>query len=502
MDYQALARTWRPKQFESVVGQEHVLPALIYALTHQRLHHAYLFTGTRGVGKTSIARIFAKCLNCETGITATPCNQCSTCLEIDAGCFMDLIEVDAASRTKVEDTRELLDKVSYAPAKGRFKIYLIDEVHMLSGHSFNALLKTLEEPPSHVKFLLATTDPHKLPVTILSRCLQFHLKPLTDVQIVKQLSAILTKENMSYENSALSLLAHQAQGSLRDALGVLDQAIALGDGAVKENSVCTLLGLVDQTCMQSLLHALAEHDAKKLMALSEDISLHAYSIETILEKLAECFHHISVNQFIKNEYPEWQSFADTFSKELVQLYYQICLMGRKDLALAPTPKVGLEITLLRLLAFEPSAPATHIVAPHKATEPKAILAPLSTTSDWDTLCSELKLSGMLQALAMECEMVQKTPTQISLKLAKAHATLLNENLRKRLQDAINQHLKTQLALEITLSQEPLNTPAARAQENKKITLESANKSIQSDSHVDTLMKKFGAKVKDDTITPL
>ncbi|MFC1507659.1 DNA polymerase III subunit gamma/tau [Pseudomonadota bacterium] len=362
MSYQVLARKWRPHQFTDVVGQSHVLIALANALSHNRLHHAYLFSGTRGVGKTTIARIFAKGLNCEQGVTATPCGQCDTCREIDEGRFVDLLEIDAASRTKVEDTRELLDNVQYKPARGRFKVYLIDEVHMLSRHSFNALLKTLEEPPEYVKFILATTDPQKLPVTILSRCLQFHLKHLDNTQIQTQLDNVLTQEQVEFEPKALNLLARAAEGSMRDALSLADQAIALGNGQIDAGSVAAMLGTLNTDQALYLLEAVAQGQAKPAMASLEELANVGVEWDSLLRELAAQLHRVAMYQALPaaldQSAPDAErivTLSTAMSPQDVQLCYQIALQGRQDLAFAPDGRTGLEMVLLRMLAFRPVA---------------------------------------------------------------------------------------------------------------------------------------------------
>ncbi|HFP3027749.1 DNA polymerase III subunit gamma/tau [Yersinia enterocolitica] len=363
MSYQVLARKWRPKTFADVVGQEHVLTALANGLSLGRIHHAYLFSGTRGVGKTSIARLLAKGLNCETGITATPCGTCANCLEIEQGRFVDLIEIDAASRTKVEDTRELLDNVQYAPARGRFKVYLIDEVHMLSRHSFNALLKTLEEPPAHVKFLLATTDPQKLPVTILSRCLQFHLKVI-DVEVIRaQLEKILLAEQISSDARALQLLARAADGSMRDALSLADQAIAMGDGHFTTATVSQMLGTLDDEQPLAIIEALVSADGARVMAQLEQAASRGVDWENLLVETLSLLHRIAMVQLLPsmldNHYatiePRLRELARTLPPTDIQLYYQTLLVGRKELAYAPDRRMGVEMTLLRALAFHPKA---------------------------------------------------------------------------------------------------------------------------------------------------
>ncbi|MBD9645463.1 DNA polymerase III subunit gamma/tau [Pantoea sp. PNT02] len=370
MSYQVLARKWRPQAFADVVGQEHVLTALANGLSLGRIHHAYLFSGTRGVGKTSIARLLAKGLNCETGITSTPCGQCDNCREIEQGRFVDLIEIDAASRTKVEDTRDLLDNVQYAPARGRFKVYLIDEVHMLSRHSFNALLKTLEEPPSHVKFLLATTDPQKLPVTILSRCLQFHLKALDVEQIQQQLAHVLQQEQIAAEPRALHLLARAADGSMRDALSLADQAIAMGQGSVTRDTVAQMLGTLDDEQPLALIEALVDGQGEQVMALLNQAASRGVEWEALLVEMLRLLHRIAMVQLLPSSLSEDDLSQADRLRELarvlppadVQLYYQTLLMGRKDLPLAPDRRLGVEMTLLRALAFHPQATIAEPVA--------------------------------------------------------------------------------------------------------------------------------------------
>ncbi|WP_218733454.1 DNA polymerase III subunit gamma/tau [Citrobacter braakii] len=387
MSYQVLARKWRPQTFADVVGQEHVLTALANGLSLGRIHHAYLFSGTRGVGKTSIARLLAKGLNCETGITATPCGVCDNCREIEQGRFVDLIEIDAASRTKVEDTRDLLDNVQYAPARGRFKVYLIDEVHMLSRHSFNALLKTLEEPPAHVKFLLATTDPQKLPVTILSRCLQFHLKALDVEQIRHQLEHILKEEHIAREPRALQLLARAADGSLRDALSLTDQAIASGDGQVSTDAVSTMLGTLDDDQALSLVEAVVAADGERVMTLVNDAAARGIEWEALLVEMSALLHRIAMVQLSPAALGSDMAAIEQRMRELarivpptdVQLYYQTLLIGRKELPYAPDRRMGVEMTLLRALAFHPRMPLPEPEAPRQSFAPVAPTAVMNPT---------------------------------------------------------------------------------------------------------------------------
>jgi DNA polymerase-3 subunit gamma/tau len=384
VSYQVLARKWRPRTFREMVGQEHVLKALINALDHNRLHHAYLFTGTRGVGKTTIARILARCLNCEVGISSAPCGECSACREINEGRFIDLIEVDAASRTKVEDTRELLDNVQYAPTRGRFKIYLIDEVHMLSNHSFNALLKTLEEPPAHVKFLLATTDPQKLPITILSRCLQFNLKNMSPERIVQHLQHVLQEEMVPFDEAALWQLARSADGSMRDALSLADQAIAFGSGKVASADVSSMLGAIDHKLIEQLMTALIEGDGAALLKAVAHFAEQSPDYHGALGDLITLLHRVAIAQAlpeaVDNSYGDREQilkFAMALAPEDVQLFYQTGLLGRRDLPLAPDPRSGFEMTLLRMLAFKPQGVVDVPTVPLAAPTPSST-APAGT----------------------------------------------------------------------------------------------------------------------------
>lgn len=431
MSYQVLARKWRPKTFREMVGQEHVLKALINALDHDRLHHAYLFTGTRGVGKTTIARVLAKCLNCEAGVSSEPCGQCSACNAINEGRFVDLIEVDAASRTKVEDTRELLENVQYAPTVGRYKVYLIDEVHMLSGHSFNALLKTLEEPPPHVKFLLATTDPQKLPATILSRCLQFHLKNMTAERIVGHLQYVLEQEMVSFDVPALWLLGRAAAGSMRDALSLTDQAIAFGAGKLTENDVRAMLGDIDQSAIEPILTALIASDGPALLQGVQLLSEHTPDYVATLDALVGLLHRIAIAQVVPDaldnssgDREQLVAYAAQLTAEELQLYYQLCLNGRRDLSLLADPRSGFEMLLLRLLAFKPagvteppSRPLIHssdgaveASASIKKPEPAGALAVNSATKPTPNT-EQVELAAVaLPAPERHAEVVLKTPT--------------------------------------------------------------------------------------------
>src|SRR3982074_261493 len=419
MAYTALARTWRPKTFTELVGQEHVRRALMNALESGRVHHAFLFTGTRGVGKTTIARIFAKCLNCETGVTAKPCGVCGACREIDSGRFVDLIEVDAASRTKVDDTRDLLDNVQYAPSRGRYKVYLIDEVHMLSAHSLNALLKTLEEPPPHVKFLLATTDPQKLPVTVLSRCLQFSLKRLPASLIGERLKFIAGAENLQFDPAAAALLARAAEGSMRDALSLMDQLIAFGGGTLNEVNTRAMLGTIDRGHVGRLIDALARADGSALLAEVKELDLDAPDYDRALVELAAFLQRIAIVQIVPEAALQDEEFdadsltrlAQAISPEDVQLYYQIALGGRRDLGVAPEPRMGFGIHLLRMLAFRPEAaarvskPANAARAIPVASAAAAVESARLTSIDaanWTMIVEAAALSGMVRQLALNC----------------------------------------------------------------------------------------------------
>ncbi|ONX07696.1 DNA polymerase III subunit gamma/tau, partial [Burkholderia cenocepacia] len=387
MTYQVLARKWRPKDFASLVGQEHVVRALTHALDGGRLHHAYLFTGTRGVGKTTLSRIFAKALNCETGVTSQPCGVCRACREIDEGRFVDYVEMDAASNRGVDEMAALLERAVYAPVDARFKVYMIDEVHMLTNHAFNAMLKTLEEPPPHVKFILATTDPQKIPVTVLSRCLQFNLKQMPAGHIVSHLERILGEERITFEPQALRLLARAAQGSMRDALSLTDQAIAYSANEVTESAVSGMLGALDQTYMVRLLDALAAGNGPEILAIADEMSLRSLSFSTALQDLASLLHRIAWAQFapgsVLDEWPEaadLRRFAETLSPEQVQLFYQIATVGRAELGLAPDEYAGFTMTLLRMLAFEPAVGAGSAPGGQPSVPPRAVPAPRATAA--------------------------------------------------------------------------------------------------------------------------
>lgn len=514
MSYQVLARKWRPRNFAEIVGQEHVVRALTHALDHDRLHHAFLFTGTRGVGKTTLARVLAKALNCEQGVSSTPCGMCSACREIDEGRFVDLIEVDAASRTKVEDTRELLENVQYAPTRGRYKVYLIDEVHMLSTHSFNALLKTLEEPPPHVKFLLATTDPQKLPVTILSRCLQFNLKRVPADLIARQLEHILRQEGTASEAAACQAIARAADGSLRDALSLLDQAIAYGGGALRAADVHAMLGSIEQTHVFTLLEALAQHNAQALLERVDLLAQHAADFEGVLADLLTQLHRIALAQVIPQAVDDVAgdrdavlALARAIAPEDVQLFYQIGTLGRRDLPLAPDAQSGFEMILLRMLAFRPvSAAPTAPAASNPAPVQAATVAPATVTSapkpappaaggEWAEIIDALKLTGMTRQLAANCVLRGREGPVMRLLLDAAQAHLQRKSAEQQLQQALQDYLGTPVKLDISTGTPEQETPAsaeARVQNDRR---QAALHAIESDATVQALCATFNTRVQ-------
>lgn len=514
MNYQVLARKYRPHNFQEMAGQEHVLRALTNALDQQRLHHAYLFTGTRGTGKTTLARIIAKCLNCESGVTSKPCGTCNACQQIDEGRFIDLLEIDAASRTKVEDTRELLENVQYAPTYGRYKIYLIDEVHMLSGHSFNALLKTLEEPPPHVKFLLATTDPQRLPVTVLSRCLQFNLKNLSPEQIKQQLEHVLKLENIIFESAALALIARAANGSLRDALSLLDQAIAYGGNELREADVRSMLGSIEQTHLIQLLTALATQDAKTILAVIATLAEHGADFNNALEELLSVLHKLAIAHLIPESLStEEQSLAalvKQLSAEDIQLFYQIGLIGRRDLPLAPTPQSGFEMILLRMLAFRPIETEEKInepelssrinnqesPSPARAKQSLPLKKESSSSSNWPDLITKLNLSGFAQMLAMHCVIKEYKDNKMELLLDPNQVAVLNPKQQTRINEALNQHFGKTINLQINVGVSNIPTPARLQADAQAKQQKAAAQSLEKDTNIQALVKTFGA-----TITP-
>ncbi|MCP5424494.1 MAG: DNA polymerase III subunit gamma/tau [Gammaproteobacteria bacterium] len=540
MSYQVLARKWRPRTFQEVVGQDHVVRTLSNALNEQRLHHAFLFTGTRGVGKTTIARILAKALNCESGVTATPCGVCAACREIDEGRFVDLLEVDAASRTGVDDTRELLENVPYAPVRGRYKVYLIDEVHMFSRSSFNALLKTLEEPPPHVKFLLATTDPQRLPVTVLSRCLQFNLKSVPTGLIAKHLGTLLEREAIPHEIPAVRLLARAGMGSVRDALSLLDQAIAFGNGQVNLQEVNAMLGTLDQGRVLTLLEALAAGDAGDLIHAAAELEQTAPDYMAVLAELTTLLQHMALLQLVPDHTDEeWDDpermrrLAAKISPEDVQLFYQIALLGRRDLPLVPEPGSGFEMILLRMLCFRPgeiepvsvapsrpraaslneaqATPKPDVQTPAPATIRSAAAqprpAPRQTEDDspvlipaWDVLVDQLQLTGMAQQLALNCTLQRQEDQALHLLLAPAYAQTRTRNAEERLRTALQDHFGKPLRLHIRIGEAAEATPAERLDQQRTERRNTAWEAINNDPNVQALRDTFGAQVKPDSLS--
>ncbi len=547
MSYEVLARKWRPANFSELVGQEHVQRALMNALDEDRLHHAYLFTGTRGVGKTTIARIFAKSLNCETGITSTPCGKCSTCVEIAEGRYIDLIEVDAASRTGVDDTRELLENVQYAPTRGRYKVYLIDEVHMFSKSSFNALLKTLEEPPPHVKFLLATTDPQKLPVTVLSRCLQFNLKRMTVSLILGQLEQILQSENIEHDLIALQLLAEGADGSMRDGLSLLDQAIAFGGGKVHEAEVREMLGTVSRDNVLKILQSLIDRDAEQVMQQLNVLSDFTPDFEAVLTEIISILHHMAMAKSVPAALDGFVSareqlveMTEQISGEDLQLFYQIAVNGRKDLPVIPDKRSGLEMILLRMMTFRPAlagqsvpaapvaasapaarskpgstAPATESTteptpapatkaAPAEVKEPAAPVKQAATSDDWCQIIESLAISGLVRELAANCIMSHLDESSIELKLDPGHKQLLNQKAEKRLTQALGEYFDRDLRLDISVSseQQAIVTPAKERAREVQEKQQHAEQSIEQDSFVQAMKETFNAEVVPGSVKPV
>ena len=551
MSYIVLARKWRPKRFTDMVGQEHVLRALTNSLDSGKVHHAFLFTGTRGVGKTTIARILAKSLNCERGVSSNPCGVCSACREIDEGRFIDLIEVDAASRTKVDDTRDLLDNVQYAPSSGRYKVYLIDEVHMLSNHSFNALLKTLEEPPPHVKFLLATTDPQKLPVTVLSRCLQFSLKRLSASLIAERMKVIATAEKLDFEPAALALVARAADGSMRDGLSLLDQLIAFGGGALSEANSRAMLGTIDRGHVSRIVEALSREDGPGLLAQVAELDRDAPDYDRALADLAALLQRVAIVQIVPDAAQEDEEFdvevltglSRSMGAEDVQLYYQIALAGRRDLALAPDPRLGFEMTLLRMLAFRPDAPAAGTtagvsaqtgsgagrtpptptptpappaaraaaqatvtpIAPIAAAPPSSpapAAAPASIdAAAWPRIVEGASLTGMVRQFALNCVPASFERDVLTLRLDEDVDARRSRAIEDKLLQALNKYWGRALRLVFEVSQNELATPArqrALADQDKVVRAAAA---FEADPVVKGLQERFGAAVDASSVKP-
>ena len=546
MSYQVLARKYRPRSFDTLVGQAHVVQALKNALDQKRLHHAYLFTGTRGVGKTTLARILAKALNCENGISSSPCGTCSACTEIDQGRYVDLIEVDAASNTQVDNMRDLLDNAQYAPTQGQFKIYIIDEVHMLSKSAFNAMLKTLEEPPEHVKFILATTDPQKVPVTVLSRCLQFNLKQMPSASISEYMEKILKEEAINYEINAIYLIAKAANGSMRDALSILDQGIAYCGGTIEEATIKKMLGAIDQSYLFNLIQAVIDQDGQKVIEIAKHMDERNLSFEAALNDLANLIQIISVTQAIPEslevsylDRDQVIALSKKISAEQLQLLYQITILGRRDLYLAPDEYAGFTMTLLRMLSFAPQdaliaknpAIAKTDVA-HSATkmESAAISKDVSSETfeikkkievtheidedisdkeiskeavpfngNWRELVDQLKL-GLVKALAQQSELVSFKNNEIILSIADEHKHLLNEAYQKKLELSLSEHFSQRIKL-VILQKGANNSPLKQKQEERSTLMKDTENAILQDQFVKSLLTEFNAEIIPSSIKP-
>ena len=518
MSYQVLARKWRPKSFAHLVGQPHVVRALENALQDNRLHHAYLFTGTRGVGKTTLARILSKALNCDSGITANPCGTCMACLEIDQGRFIDLVEVDAASATGIENMRELLDNAQYRPVSGRFKIYIIDEVHMLSKNAFNAMLKTLEEPPAHMKFILATTDPHKIPVTVLSRCLQLNLRKITISIISEHLANILTQEGIPFERAALQLIANAATGSMRDALSLTDQAIAHGQQTVTEEAVRFMLGGVDSSCLYDLIQALHQANAPAVIEKAKAMEMRSLSFDEALRDLALVFHNIALAQTVPEALDQEMlhreallQLASEMHPETVQLYYQISLLARRDLSLAADEFSGFTMALIRMISFVPVSEArtksdkvppqiTPISEAHlQPTPPPAPTPPVNGfDGDWRHLVEALNLSGMTRELARNSALTAYTENSMTLTLSPAHNSLMNIQQKQKISDALQSYFGRSITLQIQLGA-TLNTPALLAAQERASVQKTLEASMINETFVQALINDLDAEVLPNSI---
>ena len=541
MSYQVLARKYRPRSFDTLVGQAHVVQALKNALDQKRLHHAYLFTGTRGVGKTSLARILAKSLNCEKGISSTPCGTCSACTDIDQGRYVDLIEVDAASNTQVDNMRDLLDNAQYAPTQGQFKIYIIDEVHMLSKSAFNAMLKTLEEPPEHVKFILATTDPQKVPVTVLSRCLQFNLKQMPSASISEYLEKILKEEAINYEINAIYLIAKSANGSMRDALSILDQGIAYCGGTIEEATIKKMLGAIDQSYLFNLTHAVIDQDGSKVIEIAKQMDERNLSFDAALNDLANLIQMISVTQAIPEsleasylERDQVIALTKKISAEQLQLLYQITILGRRDLYLAPDEYAGFTMTLLRMLSFIPQDSVTSktsvplrkdiatqaiklepVIKPSEisldTSEDKKKIEVLDEATDdepkvtrsfdgnWRGLVDQLKL-GLVKALAQQSELVSFKGNEMILSIADEHKHLLNETYQKKLESSLSEYFNQRIKL-IILQKGANNSPLKQKQEERSTLMKDTEHAILQDQFVKSLLNEFNAEIIPSSIKP-
>ncbi len=557
MSYQVLARKYRPKSFENLVGQDHVVRALTNALDQQRLHHAYLFTGTRGVGKTTLARILAKSLNCESGITAKPCGVCDACMGIDADRFIDYIEINAASTRGIDDVRTLLEQATYAPTQGRFKIFMLDEVHQLTKEAFNALLKTLEEPPAHIKFILGTTDPQKVPVTVLSRCLQFNLRQMASPTITEHLKNVLSQESINFEPTAIHLIARAAAGSMRDALSLTDQAIAYGNQSVNEAEVRSMLGAIDQSYLYEILAALQANNGPAVIEITKQMEARSLSFEAALNDLANLLHQIAiaqtVPQSIADDLPERAALlnlAQTFSAETVQLYYQIALLGRRDIGLAPDEFAGFTMTLLRMLAFMPAeksaltpqgsenvrkpqangnaaVPAVKVAAAEKEVSSEPLQVNTSIQADtsevnipkdsnlpvvdtasfdgnWRKLVEQNLKLGLARALAQNCELLSYDEHSLNLRVANAQKHLVSPSYQDKLANAINEYFGRKIRLNITVASDThteIVTPAKQNANEKAVIQSSAEAAIMNDDFVKALMHDLGATIIPNSIKP-
>ena len=523
MSHQVLARKWRPKNFDTLVGQESTVQALVNALDQERLHHAYLFTGTRGVGKTTLARILAKSLNCEKGITSKPCGECSSCISVDKGNFVDLIEVDAASNTKVDEMRELLESSQYAPTSGRFKIYIIDEVHMLSNSAFNAMLKTLEEPPEHIKFILATTDPKKIPVTVLSRCLQFNLKQMTIEKISNHLDMILIDEKIKYEKKALGLIAKSAKGSMRDALSILDQAITYSENEISEHKISEMLGVVDNNFLIDILFKLSDNKGGELIEIGNGMNNKNIALDRTLDDLAKLIHEISVHQIAPTKNVNFQDddeineLSKLYTAETLQLLYQIVINGKKDIYLAPDLLTGFNTTLLRMLAFfstmqseklESKLPEKKIESSDDTLEKKNSQIGIKNDHSkgrefdghWHELVKKLKL-GIANVLAQECEFKAYRNYIFELTLESNKSHLMQEHYIDKLEESLINHFNKKVKVKI-LVDEVTTTPAIKSSEEKSKLLKETESAMMKDDFVKDLIENFDAQVVPTSIEPI
>ena len=507
MSYQVLARKWRPRDFSSLVGQEHVVKALRHALSEQRLHHAYLFTGTRGVGKTTLARILAKCLNCETGITPDPCGKCGACVEIDGGRFPDLIEIDAATNTGIDEMRALQDNAAYVPVRGKFKVFVIDEVHMLSKAAFNSMLKTLEEPPAHLKFILATTDPQKIPVTVLSRCLQFNLKQMPRAAIIARLEKILPEEKIAFDADALALIARAAAGSMRDALSLLDQAIAHGEGRLNASGVREMLGTVDETYLLRLLEAVAAGDGATIAAIADEMQARSLAFGGALQDLASLLLRVTLAQTVpgalEQDLPERErivALAHALDPELVQLCYQIALQGREDLTLAPDEHAGFLMTLLRMLVFRPEMNFSGIGKEEKSIPVKtASQASAKFDGNWPALVQLLPLSGGPKELARNSELRGHDNGVFDLVVQKTMGHLAGDSYREKLQAVLTAHVGSPVKVRVTTGEVRGATASALDAADRGARQAQATRAVKGDSFVQDLVNLFDGRVVDSTI---